>query len=174
MLCWRWGQPETQKENDHFWALHSGPGHFSNGFSQTLWQNPGVRTLCFPTQHTAYWVHNNSLSLYNISIALKWCSLFSPHVSRSQQLIKAAFLKNDLLKNLNDREIKAVITCMYPTTINQDCYVIQEGTTGAQAYILDGKSMLLHESLWAVQNHRVSKMLRKDGFMVNVVTLAND
>uniref|UniRef100_UPI0037E8B114 cGMP-dependent protein kinase 1 n=1 Tax=Semicossyphus pulcher TaxID=241346 RepID=UPI0037E8B114 len=55
----------------------------------------------------------------------------------SQRLILAAFLKNDLLKNLDEEEIRAITACMYPTTINQGCYVIQEGTSGAQAYVLE-------------------------------------
>ncbi|XP_031160945.1 cGMP-dependent protein kinase 1 isoform X2 [Sander lucioperca] len=55
----------------------------------------------------------------------------------SQRLIEAAFVKNDLLKNLDEGEIRAVIACMYPTTINQGCYVIQEGANGAQAYVLE-------------------------------------
>lgn len=48
-------------------------------------------------------------------------------------------MKNDLLKNLNEREIRGIIACMYPTIINQGCYVIQEGAEGAQAYVLEGK-----------------------------------
>ncbi|XP_018523812.1 cGMP-dependent protein kinase 1 isoform X1 [Lates calcarifer] len=55
----------------------------------------------------------------------------------SQRLIQAAFLKNDLLKNLDEGEIRAIVACMYPTTISQGCYVIQEGTSGAQAYVLE-------------------------------------
>ncbi|XP_069380081.1 cGMP-dependent protein kinase 1 isoform X1 [Paralichthys olivaceus] len=55
----------------------------------------------------------------------------------AHRLIQAAFLKNNLLKNLDEGETEAVIACMYPTTINQGCYVIQEGTTGAQAFILE-------------------------------------
>ncbi|XP_059193259.1 cGMP-dependent protein kinase 1 [Centropristis striata] len=55
----------------------------------------------------------------------------------SQRLIRAAFLKNDLLKNLDEGEIRAITACMYPTTINQGCYVIQEGANGAQAYVLE-------------------------------------
>lgn len=61
------------------------------------------------------------------------------HALRSQRLIQAAFLKNDLLKNLDEGEIRAITACMYPTPINQGCYVIQEGTNGAQAYVLEGK-----------------------------------
>ncbi|XP_075895078.1 cGMP-dependent protein kinase 1 [Nelusetta ayraudi] len=55
----------------------------------------------------------------------------------SQRLIQAAFSKNDLLKNLDEEEIRGVIACMYPTTIHQGCSVIQEGTCGAQAYVLE-------------------------------------
>ncbi|XP_022055589.1 cGMP-dependent protein kinase 1 [Acanthochromis polyacanthus] len=55
----------------------------------------------------------------------------------SQRLIQAAFLKNDLLKNLDEGEIRAIIACMYRSTINQGCYVVQEGTVGAQAYVLE-------------------------------------
>ncbi|XP_028269675.1 cGMP-dependent protein kinase 1 [Parambassis ranga] len=55
----------------------------------------------------------------------------------SQRLIQAAFLKNDLLKNLDEGEVRAIIACMYRTTINQGCYVIQEGTVSAQAYVLE-------------------------------------
>ena len=62
------------------------------------------------------------------------------HALRSQRLIQAAFLKNDLLKNLDEGEIRAITACMYPTHINQGCYVIQEGTNGSQAYVLEGKS----------------------------------
>lgn len=57
---------------------------------------------------------------------------------RSQRLIQAAFSKNDLLKNLDDGETRGVIACMYPTTIHQGCSVVQEGTSGAQAYVLEG------------------------------------
>lgn len=48
-------------------------------------------------------------------------------------------MKNDLLKNLDEREIRGIVACMYPTTINQGCYVIQEGTKGAQAHVLEGE-----------------------------------
>ncbi|XP_075960970.1 cGMP-dependent protein kinase 1 isoform X1 [Anarhichas minor] len=56
---------------------------------------------------------------------------------QSQKLIQSSFLKNDLLKNLDEGEIRTIIACMYPTAINQGCYVIQEGANGAQAYVLE-------------------------------------
>lgn len=49
-------------------------------------------------------------------------------------------MKNDLLRNLSEGEIRGIITCMYPTTINHGCCVIREGTNGAQAYVVEGKS----------------------------------
>ncbi|XP_038141610.1 cGMP-dependent protein kinase 1 isoform X1 [Cyprinodon tularosa] len=55
----------------------------------------------------------------------------------SQRLIQAAFLKNDLLKNLDEEEIKAVTACMQRTAINQGCFVIQEGSSGDQAFVLE-------------------------------------
>ncbi|KAM4745172.1 cGMP-dependent protein kinase 1 [Anableps anableps] len=55
----------------------------------------------------------------------------------SKRLIQAAFLKNDLLKNLDEEEIKAVTACMRRTTINQGCFVIQEGASGDQAFVLE-------------------------------------
>ncbi|XP_014837734.1 PREDICTED: cGMP-dependent protein kinase 1-like isoform X1 [Poecilia mexicana] len=55
----------------------------------------------------------------------------------SRRLIQAALLKNDLLKNLDEEEIKAVTACMRRATINQGCFVFQEGTTGDQAFVLE-------------------------------------
>ncbi|KAM9810947.1 cGMP-dependent protein kinase 1 [Neosynchiropus ocellatus] len=55
----------------------------------------------------------------------------------SQRIIQAAFLKNDLLKNLEEEEMLAVISRMYPISIHQGCQVIQEGTGGAQAFVLE-------------------------------------
>ncbi|XP_055080080.1 cGMP-dependent protein kinase 1 [Periophthalmus magnuspinnatus] len=57
--------------------------------------------------------------------------------SESQKLIKTAFLKSDLLKHLGNGEINAIIATMYPTTINQGCYVFQEETIGSRAYVLE-------------------------------------
>ncbi|XP_027888493.1 cGMP-dependent protein kinase 1 isoform X2 [Xiphophorus couchianus] len=55
----------------------------------------------------------------------------------SRRLIQAALLKNDLLKNLDEEEIKAVTACMHRATINQGCFVFQEGTSGDQAFVLE-------------------------------------
>uniref|UniRef100_UPI003AAE3D6B cGMP-dependent protein kinase 1 n=1 Tax=Centroberyx gerrardi TaxID=166262 RepID=UPI003AAE3D6B len=55
----------------------------------------------------------------------------------SQRLIQAALLKNDLLKNLDGGQIRAIMACVYPTNISQGCCVVQEGTNGALAYVLE-------------------------------------
>ncbi|XP_053727267.1 cGMP-dependent protein kinase 1 [Synchiropus splendidus] len=55
----------------------------------------------------------------------------------SQRIIQAAFLRNDLLKNLEEEEMLAVISRMHPISIHQGCQVIQEGTSGAQAFVLE-------------------------------------
>lgn len=35
--------------------------------------------------------------------------------------------------------MRAIIACMYSTSISQGGCVIQEGTSGAEAYVLEGK-----------------------------------
>uniref|UniRef100_A0A3Q4I6Q9 cGMP-dependent protein kinase n=1 Tax=Neolamprologus brichardi TaxID=32507 RepID=A0A3Q4I6Q9_NEOBR len=66
----------------------------------------------------------------------------------SQRLIRASFLRNDLLKHLDEGEIRAIIACMHSTTINQGCYVIQEGTAGTQAYVLEeGRLEMMKDGL---------------------------
>ncbi|XP_040928394.1 cGMP-dependent protein kinase 1 isoform X2 [Betta splendens] len=55
----------------------------------------------------------------------------------SQRLVRAAIMKNDLLKNLGQREIGGIVACVHPTTVKQGCCVLQEQTKGAQAYVLE-------------------------------------
>uniref|UniRef100_A0A3B4AEB3 cGMP-dependent protein kinase n=1 Tax=Periophthalmus magnuspinnatus TaxID=409849 RepID=A0A3B4AEB3_9GOBI len=73
---------------------------------------------------------------YSTESLTEFC-VFNLFVLRSQKLIKTAFLKSDLLKHLGNGEINAIIATMYPTTINQGCYVFQEETIGSRAYVLE-------------------------------------
>uniref|UniRef100_A0A3P9C3V2 cGMP-dependent protein kinase n=1 Tax=Maylandia zebra TaxID=106582 RepID=A0A3P9C3V2_9CICH len=103
--------------------------------------------------------YRTTVSLPGSSATLKQLTLFNnssspanlisfPHVLRSQRLIRASFLRNDLLKHLDEGEIRAIIACMHSTTINQGCYVIQEGTAGAQAYVLEeGRLEMMKDGL---------------------------
>uniref|UniRef100_A0A672IK82 cGMP-dependent protein kinase n=1 Tax=Salarias fasciatus TaxID=181472 RepID=A0A672IK82_SALFA len=80
------------------------------------------------------------LDRYRATVSLPGTSAamsFHLHVFRSRRLIQAALVKNDLLKNLDEGEMSAITACMYRATINQGCSVIQEGATGAQAYVLE-------------------------------------
>ncbi|XP_061623319.1 cGMP-dependent protein kinase 1 isoform X2 [Phyllopteryx taeniolatus] len=72
-----------------------------------------------------------------------------------QKLIQAAFLKSNFLRNLDEDETRAVTTCMHLTAIHHSCCVIQEGTSGSQAYVVqegrldvtkDGQKLLTIEA----------------------------
>uniref|UniRef100_A0A3B4WA15 cGMP-dependent protein kinase 1-like n=1 Tax=Seriola lalandi dorsalis TaxID=1841481 RepID=A0A3B4WA15_SERLL len=91
---------------------------------------PGPSAVSAGTEHAAFICHVLEFRAKALNLSYMYDLL-------SQRLIQAAFLKNELLKNHDEGEIRAIIACMYPTTINQGCYVIQEGTSGAQAYVLE-------------------------------------
>ncbi|XP_077377579.1 cGMP-dependent protein kinase 1 isoform X2 [Festucalex cinctus] len=72
-----------------------------------------------------------------------------------QKLIQASFLKSNLLRNLDDDETRAVAACMQLTAVHHGCCVIQEGTGGSQAYVVqegrldvtkDGEKLLTIEA----------------------------
>ncbi|XP_062307418.1 cGMP-dependent protein kinase 1 isoform X2 [Osmerus eperlanus] len=54
-----------------------------------------------------------------------------------RELIQTAFLENNLLRHLESGQILAMMDCMYPTTVDQGCLVIQEGAEGNLAYVLE-------------------------------------
>jgi cGMP-dependent protein kinase len=49
---------------------------------------------------------------------------------RSKQLIKAAIMDNDFLKNLDSSQVRELVDSMYPLECAQGNYVIQEGEAG--------------------------------------------
>ncbi|CAB1321939.1 unnamed protein product [Coregonus sp. 'balchen'] len=59
---------------------------------------------------------------------------------KSQELIQT-FLENYFLKNLESGQILAIMDCMYPTTVNQGCCIIEEGDSGTLAYVLEEGKM---------------------------------
>ncbi|XP_077418430.1 cGMP-dependent protein kinase 1 [Vanacampus margaritifer] len=72
-----------------------------------------------------------------------------------QKLIQGAFLKSNLLRNLDEDETRAVTACMQLTAVHHGCCVIQEGSSGSQAYVVqegrldmtkDGQKMLTIEA----------------------------
>lgn len=93
-----------------------------------------------------WWASETVYEACSPDLPFNIASLPDPGALRSQRLIQAAFSTNDLLKNLDEGEIRGVIACMHATTIHQDCSIIQEGTSGAQAYVLEGTSSSLPSS----------------------------
>ncbi|XP_049619653.1 cGMP-dependent protein kinase 1 [Syngnathus scovelli] len=72
-----------------------------------------------------------------------------------QKLIQTAFLKSNLLKNLDGDETRAVTASMQLTAFHHGCCVIQEGSGGSQAYVVqegrldvtkDGQKLLTIEA----------------------------
>ncbi|XP_039624118.1 cGMP-dependent protein kinase 1-like [Polypterus senegalus] len=59
---------------------------------------------------------------------------------KSQELIKAAILDNDFMKNLEMSQILEIVDCMYPVEYNQGSCIIKEGDVGSLVYVMeDGK-----------------------------------
>ncbi|KAF7285487.1 hypothetical protein GWI33_010585 [Rhynchophorus ferrugineus] len=63
-----------------------------------------------------------------------------PKTVRSRELIKAAILDNDFMKNLELTQIKEIVDCMYPDEYASGSLIIREGDVGSTVYVLEGKS----------------------------------
>lgn len=66
--------------------------------------------------------------------------------SRSKELIKDAILDNDFLKKLEPSQIREVVECMYERKWKKDEFLIKEGESGSQLYVLEeGKVKVIKE-----------------------------
>lgn len=61
------------------------------------------------------------------------CLLF-----RSKELIKDAILDNDFLKKLESSQIREVVECMYEKKWKKDEFLIKEGESGSDLFVLEG------------------------------------
>lgn len=61
------------------------------------------------------------------------CMLF-----RSKELIKDAILDNDFLKKLESSQIREVVECMYEKKWKKDEFLIKEGESGSDLFVLEG------------------------------------
>lgn len=59
---------------------------------------------------------------------------------RSRDLIKAAILDNDFMKNLELTQIREIVDCMYPVTFSAGSTIIREGDVGSIVYVMEGES----------------------------------
>ncbi|XP_014217289.1 cGMP-dependent protein kinase 1-like [Copidosoma floridanum] len=57
--------------------------------------------------------------------------------NRSRELIKAAILDNDFMKNLELAQIQEIVDCMYPVTFNAGTTIIHEGEIGATVFVME-------------------------------------
>ncbi|XP_066137906.1 cGMP-dependent protein kinase, isozyme 2 forms cD4/T1/T3A/T3B isoform X2 [Euwallacea fornicatus] len=55
----------------------------------------------------------------------------------SRELIKAAILDNDFMKNLELTQIKEIVDCMYPEEYPAGSLIIREGDVGSTVYVLE-------------------------------------
>lgn len=60
-------------------------------------------------------------------------------VFRSRELIKAAILDNDFMKNLELTQIREIVDCMYPVSFPAGAIIIQEGDVGSTVYVMEGE-----------------------------------
>ncbi|KAH0547228.1 hypothetical protein KQX54_017726 [Cotesia glomerata] len=63
--------------------------------------------------------------------------------TRSRELIKAAILDNDFMKNLELTQIREIVDCMYPVSFPAGAIIIQEGDVGSTVYVMEEFSALL-------------------------------
>ncbi|KAL7301057.1 hypothetical protein TKK_0006329 [Trichogramma kaykai] len=54
---------------------------------------------------------------------------------RSRELIKAAILDNDFMKNLELTQIREIVDCMYPVSFAAGTVIIREGDVGSIVYV---------------------------------------
>ncbi|XP_025836092.1 cGMP-dependent protein kinase 1-like [Agrilus planipennis] len=63
-----------------------------------------------------------------------------PKSVKSRELIKAAILDNDFMKNLELTQIREIVDCMYPEAYKAGSIIIREGDVGSIVYVLEGKN----------------------------------
>lgn len=57
---------------------------------------------------------------------------------RSKELIKDAILDNDFLKKLESSQIREVVECMCEKKWKKDEFLIKEGESGSDLFVLEG------------------------------------
>uniref|UniRef100_A0A0V0G4D3 cGMP-dependent protein kinase n=1 Tax=Triatoma dimidiata TaxID=72491 RepID=A0A0V0G4D3_TRIDM len=56
---------------------------------------------------------------------------------RSRELIRAAILDNDFMKNLDLTQIREIVDCMYPVEYPSGALIIKEGDVGSIVYVME-------------------------------------
>lgn len=82
-------------------------------------------------------VSNNLLTIKRETFDKKVSDSFV--LRRSRDLIKAAILDNDFMKNLELTQIREIVDCMYPVTFSAGSTIIREGDVGSIVYVMEGE-----------------------------------
>uniref|UniRef100_A0A0A9W8T8 cGMP-dependent protein kinase n=1 Tax=Lygus hesperus TaxID=30085 RepID=A0A0A9W8T8_LYGHE len=61
----------------------------------------------------------------------------TPKSIKSRELIKAAILDNDFMKNLEIAQIHEIVDCMYPVEYQASALIIKEGDVGSIVYVME-------------------------------------
>ncbi|KAL0274711.1 UNVERIFIED_CONTAM: hypothetical protein PYX00_002774 [Menopon gallinae] len=79
-----------------------------------------------------------------------------PKSPKSRELIKAAILDNDFMKNLEMTQIRETVDCMYPVEYAAGSLIIKEGDVGSIVYVMEGKA-ILHIAEGSSVRERIAK-----------------
>ncbi|XP_075215206.1 cGMP-dependent protein kinase for isoform X2 [Lycorma delicatula] len=60
-----------------------------------------------------------------------------PKSAKSRELIKAAILDNDFMKNLEITQIREIVDCMFPVEYAAGSLIIKEGDVGSIVYVME-------------------------------------
>ncbi|GJQ73229.1 hypothetical protein Trydic_g13607 [Trypoxylus dichotomus] len=63
----------------------------------------------------------------------------------TRELIKAAILENDFMKNLEISQIREIVDCMHPDHYEAGKLIIKEGDVGSIVYVLEGYFRPIHQ-----------------------------
>lgn len=97
---------------------------------------PNQLTVCYQLQYLQQIVVAATCIKY-ISFSLIYLYLFS--CCSSRELIKAAILDNDFMKNLDLAQIREIVDCMYPVKYPAKNLIIKEGDVGSIVYVMEGE-----------------------------------
>jgi cGMP-dependent protein kinase len=77
-------------------------------------------------------------------------SVFFYYFFSTKEFLRNGILENDFMKNLEIKQINAIVNCMHPIEYEKNSLIIEEGDVGNMVYILEGKKNNLNGQ---VQNY---------------------
>lgn len=81
-----------------------------------------------------------------------WASFMWIIFFRSKQLIKAAIMDNDFLKNLDSSQVRELVDSMYPLEYAKGSHVIREGEAGMRLDAVTSPSFFHTAYIWLLSS----------------------